>query len=266
MSAFLVARDLHVRYPLGRSLRGERRFHMAVEGVSFSIGRAETFGLVGESGSGKSTIGRAILRLVRPAAGTILFDGQDLSDWGERTPVDYRRRVQVVFQDPRSSLNPRMRVGDVLREAVEFHFRTRREDTNRRVHELLSDVGLARDYGDRYPHELSGGQQQRVAIARALAPRPRLVVCDEPVSALDVSTQAQIINLLADLQAEHGLSYLFISHDLGVVSHISNRVGVLCQGRLVESGEREQIFLRPKHEYTRALLDASLHVPRRVQG
>ncbi|MFI6391942.1 ATP-binding cassette domain-containing protein [Nonomuraea sp. NPDC050540] len=248
----LRVENLRVSYETGRTLWTARRFD-AVKDVSFSVAAGETFGLVGESGSGKSTTGRAVLRLVRPAAGTIEFDGHDLGAFGARTPRWYRQAVQVVFQDPLASLNPRHLVAKTLTLAL----RAGNDGGTGGVDELLDQVGLARELGGRYPAELSGGQRQRVAIARALAVRPRLVICDEAVSALDVSTQSQIIELLLKLQRELSLSLLFISHDLAVVRRISHQVGVMHFGSLVEQGGAEEVYRRPRHPYTRMLLDSA---------
>ncbi|QTX04421.1 ATP-binding cassette domain-containing protein [Agromyces archimandritae] len=228
-----------------------------VEGVGFDIGAGETLGLVGESGSGKSTTGRAILRLLPVAAGTISFEGTDLAGFGRRTPLSYRRGVQAVFQDPSMSLNPRKTVSYSLTAALAKHGigdRREREDLAR---EAFEQVGLQRAHLARFPSELSGGQQQRVAIARALVLRPKLVVCDEAVSALDLSTQSQIINLLMDLQQQTGMSYLFIAHDLGIVRHISDRIAVMQRGRLVELADADELFTAPQHPYTRRLLAAT---------
>ncbi|WP_028922059.1 ATP-binding cassette domain-containing protein [Pseudonocardia acaciae] len=254
----LRVRDLRVSYPLGRAGVSLRRTRMdAVRGVSFDIPVGRTFGLVGESGSGKSSVGRAVLRLVRPAGGTVGFDGRSVTDFGRRTPRWYRGAVQVVFQDPLTSLNPGQLVFTILERALAQGAGVARADRPAALRTLLDQVGLATHHGNRLPNELSGGQRQRVAIARALAVRPRLVICDEPVSALDVSTQSQVINLLVDLQRELGLSYLFIAHDLSVVRHISHEVGVMHRGVLVESGPGERVYTAPSHPYTRALLDAA---------
>jgi len=254
--------DLAIRYEKGRSIWGTPRYGQVVHGVSFSVKRGETFGLVGESGSGKSTIGKAILRQIPVLGGTIEFDGEKITDWPEgRTPLAYRRAVQVVFQSPRLSLNARMLARDTVAEAVHFHLGLKGRELDNRVARLFDDVGLSRQLGDRYPDELSGGQQQRVAIARALACDPRLLICDEAVSALDVSTQAQVIALLRRLQEERGLSYVFISHDLGVVRNLCHQVGVLQYGRFTDLGLTEDIFERPRSDYTRALLDAIPRFP-----
>ncbi len=232
----------------------------AVEEVSLQIERGETLGLVGESGCGKSTLGRTVLRLYEPTAGTITFDGKDLTRLSQRALRPLRRNMQMIFQDPYASLNPRMSVGAAIAEPLEIHeLETTREAREARVQELLARVGLRGDAAKRYPHEFSGGQRQRIGIARALACKPQFIVCDEPISALDVSIQAQIVNLLEDLQTADTLTYLFISHDLKIVQHICDRVAVMYLGRIVELAEAKALYRTPKHPYTQALLSA---VPR----
>ncbi|RUS45177.1 ABC transporter ATP-binding protein [Cohnella sp. AR92] len=232
-------------------------FLKAVDGVSFQIRRGETFGLVGESGSGKSTVGRSILRLYDYTEGSVRFDGQDLSKLGEKALKPYRRRIQSIFQDPYSSLNPGMNVLELIGEPMTIHgLYPNGEERKEAVLSLLDKVGLKREHLYRYPHEFSGGQRQRISIARALSVRPDFVVCDEPISALDVSVQAQVVNMLEDLQAEFGLTYLFIAHDLSMVRHISDRIGVMYRGRLVEVAESDELYGNPLHPYTRALLSA----------
>jgi oligopeptide transport system ATP-binding protein len=230
----------------------------AVDGVSFTIARGETFSIVGESGCGKSTTAMAVLRMLKPDDGRILFDGEDITHLPPAALKPVRRRMQTVFQDPFASLNPRMKIGDIIAEPLVVHGLVRERGARRdRIAELMALVGLLPDMADRYPHEFSGGQRQRISIARALALEPDLVVCDEAVSALDVSIQAQILNLLMDLQARLGLAYLFISHDLSVVRHISDRIGVMYLGRLVETAARDELFDHPRHPYTQALLAAA---------
>jgi oligopeptide/dipeptide ABC transporter ATP-binding protein len=228
----------------------------AVDDVSFDIAAGETLGLVGETGSGKTTLGRCLVRLLEPSSGRILFDGEDLLALnGERLRAS-RRDFQIIFQDPYGSLNPRMRVADIVAEPLLIHRMGNRRERYERVADLLRQVGLDPSVMGRFPHEFSGGQCQRIGIARALALNPKFIVCDEPVSALDVSVQAQIVNLLQDLQDRRGLTYLFIAHGLGVVSHISARTAVMYLGRIVETGPTEELFIRPLHPYTRALLSA----------
>ena len=228
----------------------------AVDGISFEIRKGETHGLVGESGCGKSTTGRAVIRLRNPTAGTVRFDGHDLMDLSRGELRKMRRRMQIIFQDPYSSLNPRMTVGSIISEPLETHNLVSGKARIERVRELLALVGLNPNYTDRYPHEFSGGQRQRIGVARSLAVEPEFIVCDEPISALDVSIQAQVLNLLVDLREKFGLTYLFIAHDLSVVRHISDRVGVMYLGKLVELGPPSAIYDAPGHPYTRALLSA----------
>jgi peptide/nickel transport system ATP-binding protein/oligopeptide transport system ATP-binding protein len=258
MSALLEITDLHVHYPLRSGLLG--RHHevvRAVDGISFSAPRGKTVGLVGESGSGKTTTGRALVRLAPVTAGSIKYDGVELTGLSERAFFAYRKRIQMIFQDPFNSLNPRLTIFQILAEPLEIHFpkQTRAERQNR-VSELLRLVGLEATHLHRYPHEFSGGQRQRIGIARALAVEPEFIVCDEPVSALDVSVQAQIVNLLRDLQDKLGLTYLFIAHDLAVVEHVSDEVLVMTGGKIVEAASAEEIYAHPRHEYTRKLIDA----------
>jgi oligopeptide transport system ATP-binding protein len=233
----------------------------AVDGVDFAIRRGETLGLVGESGCGKSTTGRMLIRLIEPTCGTIRFEGQTLQGLDAHRMRALRREMQIIFQDPFGSLNPRMAVQDIIAEPLVVHRWRTRAEQRRRVRELLEVVGLASYHAERFPHEFSGGQRQRIGIARALALSPKFIICDEPVSALDVSIQAQIINLMQDLQAELGLTYLFISHDLGVVKHISDRVAVMYLGKIVEIADKKRLYANPRHPYTQGLM-ASIPVPR----
>lgn len=255
--AMLHVKDLQISYESGRSIWGTARYKTVVHGVTFSVRQGEAFGLVGESGSGKSTIGKAVLRQIPIDAGTISFGDAPVSSWRHgRIPLSYRRDVQVVFQSPRQSLNSHMLARKTVSEAVAFHRRLGGRELETAVDQLFDDVGLPRHLGSRYPDELSGGQQQRVAIARALASNPKLLICDEAVSALDVTTQMQVIGLLRRLQKERGLSYLFISHDLGVVRSLCHSVGVLKSGRFVDIGLVHAVFDRPQSSYTRDLLNA----------
>ena len=255
--SLLEIRDLKKYFPVGEGLfsRGKGAVK-AVDGVNLSIEEGETLGLVGESGCGKSTLGRTILRLIEPTGGEINFLGKNLLSMSQRELRDARREMQIIFQDPYASLNPRMRVGDIVGEGLEIHKLAKGKAKRERVMELLHQVGLRVDHFDRYPHEFSGGQRQRIGIARALAVSPKFIVCDEPVSSLDVSIQAQIINLLQELQEKMHLTYLFISHDLRVVEHISHRVAIMYLGKVVEIAKSDTIYRDAKHPYTRALLSA----------
>ena len=237
-------------------LQGKHPPVRAVDGVSFTVGRGETLALVGESGCGKTTVGRTLLRLQEPTAGKASFDGTDLFALSGSALRAMRRRLQIVFQDPYSSLDPRMTIGDSVAEGIEIHGLAKGAAVRARVEALLAEVGLDASYVDRYPHEFSGGQRQRIGIARALAVEPSFIVCDEPVSALDVSVQAQVLNLLGDLQKSRGLSYLFIAHDLAVVRQLAHRVAVMYLGRIVEIGPTDDVLSRPRHPYTQALLSA----------
>jgi oligopeptide/dipeptide ABC transporter ATP-binding protein len=254
----LVVEDLKKHFPVTRGIVFQRQVGAvkAVDGVSFSLRRGETLGVVGESGCGKSTMARCVMKLLEPTDGRVIFDGRDITKYNRVRMRPIRREMMMIFQDPYASLNPRKRVGFIVAEALEVHKLGTAAEIKRRVQELLEVVGLNPEHYNRFPHEFSGGQRQRIGVARALAISPKLIVCDEPVSALDVSVQAQILNLLKDLQQEFGLTYLFIAHDLNVVRHISDRVMVMYLGHAVEIATREQLYVEPKHPYTGALLSA----------
>ena len=255
----LSVTNLAVHFPVTQGVLWQRQVGAvkAVDGLSFELNRGETFGLVGESGCGKSTTALAVLRMLAATSGRIVFEGRDITELGVQELRPIRRRMQMVYQDPFGSLNPRMKALDIIGEPLVVHgLAADRTAYRNRIRELMDLVGLLPDMADRYPHEFSGGQRQRIGIARALALEPSLIICDEPVSALDVSIQAQVVNLLMDLQEELGLTYLFIAHDLAVVRHISNRIGVMYLGRLVEVATRDELFDNPRHPYTQALLAA----------
>jgi oligopeptide/dipeptide ABC transporter ATP-binding protein len=257
MSALLDVKHLTKHYPVRKGVFGRMTGEVhAVDDVSFAIGEGETLGLVGESGCGKSTTGKAILRLIDVTSGSVEWRGKRIEALGEADVRPFRRELQAVFQDPYSSLNPRMRAADIVAEPIRNFESAGKDEIAGRVAALFGKVGLRPDQMVKYPYEFSGGQRQRLGIARALAPHPRLIVCDEPVSALDVSVQAQVINLLRDLQQELGLSYLFVAHDLAVVEHISHRVAVMYLGKIVELADRRSLFAHPQHPYTEALLSA----------
>jgi len=248
---------LQKHFPIKKGLLHRNAGYVyAVDGVSFAIARGETLGLVGESGCGKSTVARTVMRLIEPTAGSIKLNGHDITRLGKAAMRPHRRQMQIIFQDPFSSLNPRMSAGDIVGEPLQIHGIARGRDKEERVAALFEQVGLRAQQMKSYPHQFSGGQRQRICIARALALNPQLIVGDEPVSALDVSIQAQVINLMMDLQRQHNLSYLFIAHDLAVVEHISHRIAVMYLGKIVEYADKKTLFTQPKHPYTEALLSA----------
>lgn len=267
MSTLLKVENLRKAFKVSANRPGAaKQLLQAVDGVSFELKTGETLGLVGESGCGKSTTGKLLLRLIEPDSGTVHFDGQAVTGLPKNQLTALRREMQIIFQDPYSSLNPRMRVGEIIGEPLVIHGLARGSDIRVQVLALMQKVGLSPEHYDRYPHEFSGGQRQRIGIARTLAVQPRLVVADEPVSALDLSIQAQIVNLLKDLQQEFGLTYLFISHDLGVIEHVCDRVAVMYLGKIVEVADADQLYLQPRHPYTEALLNAvPIPDPQRVR-
>ncbi|NLL43934.1 MAG: dipeptide ABC transporter ATP-binding protein, partial [Firmicutes bacterium] len=254
----LEVRNLVKHFPIRQGIIFARQVGavQAVDGITFNVEKGETLGLVGESGCGKTTAGRCILRLIEPTSGDVIFDGKNVPELPKDELRELRKDMQIIFQDPYGSLNPRMTVGDIIGEPLHIHKIAKGADREKRVREILETVGLSAFHARRFPHEFSGGQRQRIGIARALAVNPRLIICDEPVSALDVSIQAQVINLLQDLQAEFGLTYLFIAHDLSVVKHISDRVAVMYLGKIVELTGKDELYRNPKHPYTQALLSA----------
>jgi oligopeptide transport system ATP-binding protein len=258
-NVIMEVKDLKMHFPVTQGIILQRQVGAvrAVDGLNFTIKTGETLGLVGESGCGKSTTGRAILQLYRPTGGQVIFEGQDLCKLQGEKLRQMRRRMQMIFQDPYASLNPRMTVGDIISEPIEIHHLAKsKKERQAKVQELLRVVGLNPYFSNRYPHEFSGGQRQRIGVARALAVEPQFIVCDEPVSALDVSIQAQIINLLEELQSRLHLTYLFIAHDLSVVRHISDRIAVMYLGKIVELADRDSLYENPLHPYTKALLSA----------
>jgi len=257
MDPLLSVRDLRKTFKVSSSRPGgPKRSLRAVDGVSFDLYPGETLGLVGESGCGKSTTGKLLLRLIEPDSGSVRFQGKELVGLAHRELTPLRRELQIIFQDPFSSLNPRMRVGDIVGEPLIIHGLAKGKALREQVMELLRKVGLTPEHYDRFPHEFSGGQRQRIGIARTLAVRPQLIIADEPVSALDLSIQAQIVNLMQDLQDEFNLTYLFISHDLGIIEHVCDRVAVMYLGRIVELADADSLYLQPRHPYTEALLNA----------
>ncbi|QVK20001.1 ATP-binding cassette domain-containing protein [Mycoplasmatota bacterium] len=257
----IEVKNLKKHFYVGRSLwKKSKNVLTAVDGLNFYINRGETFGLVGESGCGKSTTGRTIVRLYDPTDGEIIYDGVDIARLSAKEMMTYRKKIQMIFQDPYASLNGRMTVTDIIGEGIDTHKILTGDARQKRIYELLERVGLKREHASRYPHEFSGGQRQRIGIARALAIEPELIICDEPISALDVSIQAQVVNMLEDLQDEMGLTYLFIAHDLSMVKHISDRIGVMYLGKMMELATSDELYNNPLHPYTQALL-SSIPVP-----
>lgn len=257
----LKVKGLKVHFPVSGGFLAKKQVVKAVDGVDFEIAPGETFGLVGESGCGKSTTGRALVKIYDPTEGQVIFEGKDITKIKGAKLKEFRRDMQMIFQDPYASLNPRMTVGEIIREPMDIHgVYDTKEEREKRVRELLEIVGLKPDHIRRYPHEFSGGQRQRIGIARTLALNPKFIVCDEPISALDVSIQAQVINLLEKIQNEMGIAYLFIAHDLSMVKHISDRIGVMYLGNMVEIGDADDIYHEPLHPYTQALL-SSVPIP-----
>jgi oligopeptide transport system ATP-binding protein len=265
----LEVTDLVKHFPVKRGLLFDREVDRvgAVDGISFRVGRGETLGLVGESGSGKSTACRAALQLTKPSSGSVRFEGREIAGLSRRQMRPLRREMQMVFQDPYASLNPRKRVGQIIGEPLRLQGAAKGSELRREVQGLLERVGLAPEHYDRFPHEFSGGQRQRIGIARAIALRPKLIIADEPVSALDVSIQAQVINLLSDLQQELGLTYVFVAHDIGIVRHVSDRIAVMNKGKIVEEGPADEVCERPRDAYTKQLLAAvPIPDPREAQA
>lgn len=253
----LEIKNLKKYFPIKKGILGNKVSYVkAVDDVSFTINKGETLGLVGESGCGKTTIGRTIIKLYEPTAGEIIFDGKNIAGLNPKQMLPYRKRMQMIFQDPYASLDSRMTVGDIIGEAIDTHKLMRGKERMERIQYLLKRVGLNSEHASRYPHEFSGGQRQRIGIARSLAVQPDFIVCDEPISALDVSIQAQVVNMLEDLQDDLGLTYLFIAHDLSMVKHISSKIGVMYLGQMVEMAEKNELYKNPQHPYTQALLSA----------
>ena len=257
----LKVKNLKKYFPVGKTFfKKDDKYLTAVDDVSFEIRKGETFGLVGESGCGKTTTGRTILRLYEITDGKVIFDGTDITRLSQKEMLPFRKRMQIIFQDPYASLNPRMTVTDIIGEGIDTYGISHGKERQQRIYRLLETVGLKPEHASRYPHEFSGGQRQRIGVARALAVEPDLIVCDEPISALDVSIQAQVVNMLEDLQNDMGLTYLFIAHDLSMVKHISDRIGVMYLGKLVEVCGSKELYARPLHPYTQALL-SSIPIP-----